>query len=176
MTAAKTSFLGSLTCLAVAFSAVPTRSADPPPVGTAQVLPVLSISMAVGSTGRDSKWAVYAPPPGWYVRSHYVCVSNRSGYVTYTVSTVPTGWQWQSDEQAAATGRAAGSFGLALPSVVPVGGQAAGARDAAAVDRHANTSSHHMLLVEVTARGAGFLQGGGSIELTVFADMVYLGR
>lgn len=176
MTAKNSRFLGPLACLALAFSAVPTRSADPPPVGTAQVLPALSISMAVGSTGRDSKWAVYSPPPGWYVRSHYVTVSNRTGYVTYTVSTVPTGWQWKSDEQAATTGRAAGSFGVVVPAVLPVGGQAAGERDAAALDRHANSSSHHMLVVEVTARGAGFLQGGSTIELTVYADMVYLGR
>ncbi|MFO0797147.1 MAG: hypothetical protein U0804_06685 [Gemmataceae bacterium] len=176
MTPKKVRFLGSLICLTFAVPAVQAQTADPPSVGTAQVLPVLTVSMAVSSTGRDSKWPVYAPPPGWYVRSHYVCVSKRSGYVTYTVSTVPTGWQWMSDEQAAAMGRASGSLGVVVPSVLQAGGQAAGARDAAALDRHSNRSSHHVLLVEVTARGAWYVLRGSSIEMTVYADMVYLGQ
>ena len=176
MTATKPRFLVRLTSLAVAVAAVPTRAADPPPVGAEECIAVLTVSMAVGSFGRDSKWAVYAPPPGWYIRSHHVSVSNRTGYVTYTVSTVPTGWKWESDEQAASSGRGSGSLGLAIPSVVPVGGQAAAARDAAVRDRHANASSHHMLFVEVTAQGAGLLRGGGGADLTVYADMVYLGR
>jgi len=150
--------------------------AEPPAVGTVRELPVVSVSLAVGSTERDAKRVVYAPPPGWYVRSHRVRVSNRIGAVTYTVSTVPAGWQWTNDERAAASGRAAGSVGVALPSGLPVGAQASGAHDSAVAGRQANTSSHHVLVVDVTARGAGLLQGGAAVDLTVVAEMVYLGN
>ena len=36
-------------------------------------------------------------------------------------------------------------------------------------------SSHHALVVEATAKGEGFLRGGGAIQLTVTADLVYVG-
>jgi hypothetical protein len=148
----------------------------PPAVGTVRELPVVSVSLAVGSTERDAKRVVYAPPPGWYVRSHRVRVTNRSGAVTFTVSTVPAGWQWSNDERAAVSGRAAGAVGATLPSGLPVGGHAGGAHDSTVTGRQANSSSHHALVVDVTARGAGLLQGGAAVELTVIAEMVYLGR
>lgn len=150
--------------------------ADPPAVGTVREMSVVSVSLAVGSTERDSKRVVYAPPPGWYVRSHRVRVTSRSGAVTYTVSTVPAGWQWTNDERAAASGRGTGSVGVALPSGIPVGAQASGAHDSAIAGRQANTSSHHVLVVDVTARGAGLWQGGAAVDLTVVAEMVYLGN
>lgn len=78
--------------LALAVLAAP-ATAQPPDVGTVRELPVVSVSLAVGSTDRDTKRVVYAPPPGWYVRSHKVTVARRSGAVTFTVSTVPAGWQ-----------------------------------------------------------------------------------
>jgi hypothetical protein len=172
MTAARITFPA---LLALALLAPPAAAADPA-VGTVRELPVVSVSLAVGSTERDTKRVVYAPPPGWYVRSHRVRVANRAGTVTYSVSTVPAGWQWVSDERAAASGRAAGSVGLALPNGLPVGGQASGAHDSAVAGRQANTSSHHVLVVDVTARGAGLWQGGAAVELTVYAEMVYLGQ
>lgn len=36
-------------------------------------------------------------------------------------------------------------------------------------------STHHALVVEATARGEGFLRGGGCVELTVTAELVYPG-
>ncbi|QDU18143.1 hypothetical protein [Urbifossiella limnaea] len=71
-------------------------------------------------------------------------------------------------------GRAAGSVGVAMPGGMPVGGHAGGAHDSAVVGRQANSSSHHVLVVDVTARGAGRLQGGAAVDLTVIAEMVYL--
>jgi hypothetical protein len=165
------------TLVALSLIAPAGRAADTPPaVGTVRELPVVSVSLAVGSTDRDAKRVVYAPPPGWYVRSHRVRVTNRTGAVTYTVSTVPAGWQWSNDERAAASGRAAGSVGVALPGALPVGGQASGAQESAVAGRQASTSSHHVLVVDVTARGAGLWQGGAAVDLTVIAEMVYLGR
>src|SRR4051794_4715935 len=39
-------------------------------VGDVQTVTVITISMAVGSTEHEVKRVTYAPPPGWYVRSH----------------------------------------------------------------------------------------------------------
>ncbi|MBN9519299.1 hypothetical protein J0H58_12375 [bacterium] len=162
--------------LALALSPAPALATDPPAVGTVRELPVVSVSLAVGSTDRDTKRVVYAPPPGWYVRSHKVRVSHRAGTVTYSVSTVPAGWNWTNDERAAASGRASGSVGVTLPGVVPAGGQAAGAHESAVTGRQANTSSHHVLVVDVSARAAGLCQGGAALDLTIVAEMVYLGQ
>lgn len=168
--------------LAVVFtlSAVTTHPATAdaplaPPVGTVQTLPVLSVSLAVGSTGRESKRAVYSPPPGWYVRSHRVAVANKYGAVTYAVSTVPAGWDWKADEQAATAGKASAA-GTVSAYKFSGGGQLATSRDATATDHHAVASSHHLLVIDVAARGSGFLQSGSGVELTVMAEMVYLGR
>jgi len=168
-----------LTCLLALSTAARTATAAPPedtpPVGTVQTLPVLSVSLAVGSTGRETKRAVYAPPPGWYVRSHKVVVANKYGTVTYAVSTVPAGWDWKADEQAASAGRASAA-GTVSAYKVSGGGQVATAREATAADHSAVASSHHLLVIEVAARGTGFLQSGSGVELTVTAEMVYLGR
>lgn len=161
--------------LALALSPAPALAADPP-VGTVRELPVVSVSLAVGSTERDTKRVVYAPPPGWYVRSHKVRVNHRAGTVTYSVSTVPAGWNWTNDERAAASGKAAGSVGVTLNGVVPAGGQASGAHESAVAGRQASTSSHHVLVVDVAARGAGLWQGGAAVDLTVVAEMVYTGQ
>ncbi|MFO0797146.1 MAG: hypothetical protein U0804_06680 [Gemmataceae bacterium] len=63
---------------------------------------------------------------------------------------------------------------MAVPSAPPVGGQAGGAHDSAVTGRQSNTSIHHVLVVDVTARGAGLWQGAAAGELSVIAAMVYL--
>ncbi|MBX9581828.1 MAG: hypothetical protein K2X87_16105 [Gemmataceae bacterium] len=150
--------------------------ADPPEVGAVRELPVVSVSLAVGSTDKETKRAVYAPPPGWYVRSHRVVTANRTGSVAYSVGTVPAGWAWVSDERAAASGKLDGSAGLQLPHGLAAGGQVAGSQGAAVAGRQVTTASHHVLVVDVTAKGAGLWQGGGGVDLTVYAEMVYLGK
>jgi len=37
------------------------------------------------------------------------------------------------------------------------------------------TASHHVLMVEATAKGEGFFHGGGSLQLVVTAELVYVG-
>jgi hypothetical protein len=159
----------------VAATASPAAAGDAPARGTVQTLPVLSVSVAVGSTGRETKRAVYAPPPGWYVRSHRVVVASKHGTVTYAVSTVPAKWDWKTEEQAGSIGRSIAA-GAVSAYKISGGGQVATSREDAAADRQAVASSHHLLVLEVDARGCGFLQSGSGVELTVVAEMVYLGR
>jgi hypothetical protein len=153
----------------------PTRAADDTPVGTTLTIPVVSVSVAAGSTGRESKRAVYAPPPGWYVRSHRVVVTQRHGAVSYAVNTVPAGWAWRAEEQAAAEGKSSAAAGFSAYKV-SAGGQAAASHSASASGLQANASSHHLLVVDVAARGPGLWQGESGIELTVVGELVYLGR
>lgn len=153
-------------------AATPTEST---PVGTVQVLPVISVSLAVGGTGHDTKRVVYAPPPGWHVRCHRVVVNNKYGAVTYTVSTLPARCQWNADEQTTSSSRSSAA-GTVSAYKVSGGGQIAASGEATAADHTAVTSSHHMLVLDVSARGNGFLQSGSGVELTVFAEVVYLGR
>lgn len=150
------------------------KSEGPKP-GTVRVLPVLSVSLAVGGTERDAKRAVYSPPPGWYVRSHRVHVTSRHGNVTYAVSTMPAGFDWRTDEQAASAGKSSAA-GTVSAYKVSGGGQLATARDATAAEHQTVAASHHVLVIDVAARGAGFLQSGSGIDLTVVAEMVYLGK
>jgi hypothetical protein len=149
--------------------------ADEPKPGTVRTLPVVSVSMSVGSTERESKRVVYAPPPGWYVRSHRIQCVNRRGEVSYAVNTVPAGWNWHSDERSRAASKSSADVMLATFQTW-AGGRAAASKDASSADRQTNTSSHHLLVVDVTAKGEGFFGGGGGVELTVYADMVYLGN
>jgi hypothetical protein len=167
--------LPGLLALAIVAPATAAPPQAPPPVGTVMCLPVLSVSVAAGGTERETRRAVYAPPPGWYVRSHKVIAANKYGTVTYAVSTVPAGWDWKAEEQAASVGKS-GAAGTVSAYKVSAGGQLATAREATAADHSAVASSHHLLVLEVAARGAGFLQSGSGVELTVVAEMVYLGR
>ena len=162
-------------CLLTLAAAAPAAGADDRPrPGTVRTLRVATVALEVGSTDRDSKRVVYAPPPGWYIRSHRVVCEKKYGVVAYAVSTVPAGWNWVSDERTrAASKSAAGATVTAYH--FGAGGQAAAASDATSADRQLNTSSHHLLVVDVSARGQGLFLGGGGVNLTVYAEMVYLG-
>lgn len=151
------------------------RADDATPVGTVRTVPVLSVSLAVGSTGQETKRAVYAPPPGWYVRSHRVVTASRHGAASYTVSTVPAGWEWKADHQSSADLKATGTAQVTAYKVSG-GGQGAVTQNVAAAERQSAASSHHALLVEANAKGAGLWQGGSGIEFTVVAELVYVGR
>jgi hypothetical protein len=177
MSATHTSLTRHVPAVLVVVAAATARAAadDPPTVGTVRELPVISVSMEVGSTDRESKRAVYSPPPGWYVRSHRVVVARRTGTVTFLVSTVPDSWNWVTDEKMTASGKASGSARATILHVVPAAAEVAGARDEAVSDRQANTASHHALVVDVTAKGRGFLVGSGGVDMIVYAEMVYLG-
>lgn len=143
-------------------------------VGQAQQLTVLTLSMQVGSTECQTKQVAYAPPPGWYVRSHWVNCTRRAGNTSYSVNTVPQGWSYISEEQVQE----------AYKTLIDLAGQAqnvalrtkfANEREQLLAEIRQVRSTHHALIVDATVRGEGFLRGGAVLELTVTAELVYVG-
>jgi hypothetical protein len=154
----------------------PSRAAGQEPrIGTVQTLPVITLALNVGSTEKEEKRVVYAPPPGWHIRSHHVDCTRKYGLSSFTVSTVPADWSWSADETATA---AATAKVEAAAQVHGAGGQAKAVSESrkTSAEHEQRASSHHALVVEATAKGAGWLRGGGGIELTVTAELVYVGR
>jgi hypothetical protein len=143
-------------------------------VGEVRYVKAVTLSLRVGSTEKESKQVTYTPPPGWYVRSHWVHCTARQGCSSFSVNTVPRDWAWLSEEQVRESYKAlaelAGkSHGVALQSKLALEQETLlrGVRQVRA--------THHALVVDATARGEGFLGRGGCIELTVTAELVYLG-
>ncbi len=135
---------------------------------------VITLRLQVGSTEAESRRATYTPPPGWYVRSHSVECSWRYGNTSYAISTVPAGWTWESQERTDESSRRR----------IGVGTQAhdAGVQARVRLDRNDarqlardGSCSHHALVIDVIARGEGLFGGGSGIELTVTAELVYVG-
>src|SRR4051794_31210201 len=77
----------------------PAANAQTPKVGQVQTPTVITISMQVGSLDAETKRVAYAPPPGWYVRSHAVACTKKTGNSSYTVNTVPQDWSYVSEEK-----------------------------------------------------------------------------
>jgi hypothetical protein len=151
-----------------------TAQAQTPRPGEVQRLKVITVSMRVGSTEKDTRQITYSPPPGWYVRSHWVDCTARTGNSSYTVSTVPQDWTWLSEE------RVKESYKVLVDlagKAHDVGLQVRCAHEQEDLLQQLRRvrSTHHALVVDATARGEGFLRGGGAIELTVYAELVYIG-
>lgn len=151
-----------------------TKKPRPPRCGEIKSLPVITISLNVGSTGREVKRVTYAPPPGWYVRGHRVETKEKTGLSSFTVNTLPREWSYLSEEQVKETYR-----GL-LELAVKAQNMALGARLAAEEERtlaevRKARSSHHVLIVDATVKGEGLFRSGGSLYLTVIADLVFVG-
>ena len=142
--------------------------------GTVQTLPVLTISLNVGSTEKEARRVVYAPPPGWHIRSHRVECTVKTGLASYTVNTVPADWVWSSDDASAESSQAKA---VAAAQAHGAGGQVKGVSESRKVtsEHQQTTASHHALVVDAMAHGAGWLRGGAALELTVYAELVYVG-
>ncbi len=154
------------------FSAL--AQAQQPQPGDVQTVQVITLAMHVGSTEKETRQVTYAPPPGWYIRSHAVQCTTRSGNSSFSVGTVPRDWDWLSEDKVKESYRA----------LLDLAGKAADhgvqakiiqERDAWLRQLHHVRSTHHALIVDATARGEGFLRNGGVIELTVTAELVYVG-
>src|SRR6516164_7413061 len=78
--------------LAALLACAATARAQVPHLGDVQRLPVITIALQAGSTGVETKKVTYTPPPGWYVRSHAVVCTARTGNSSYSVNTVPQHW------------------------------------------------------------------------------------
>jgi len=142
--------------------------------GTVQTLPVITISLNVGSMEKEVRHVVYSPPPGWHIRSHRVECTSKSGLASYTVNTIPADWAWSSDESAtestnAKAGATAQAHGL--------GGKAQGTTESRKMtsEHQRMTANHHALVVDAMAHGSGFFGKGAALELTVYAELVYVG-
>src|SRR5262245_48129558 len=165
--------LGFLAGSAAALAATPAL-AQPPRVGEVRRLPVLTVCLQVGSTERENRQVVYTPPPGWYVRSHTVDCRQKYGNCSYAVNTVPQDWSWSSEDKVRE------SYKVLLDMAAKAEDTGAQARFAQEQERLLSElrkarSTHHALVVEATARGEGFLKGGGGLQLTVTAELVYVG-
>ena len=64
---------GSIPFAVVCLAALASPCLAPAPrVGEVQRLTVITVSMQVGWTEKETKRVTYTPPPGWYVRGHAV--------------------------------------------------------------------------------------------------------
>jgi hypothetical protein len=158
---------------AAALAPAPAMS-QPVAPGTVQTLPVITLSLNVGSTEKESRRVVYAPPPGWHIRSHRVECSAKTGLSSYTVNTVPADWAWSSEEAAT---EAAKAKAAAAAEAHGAGGQATVVSESRKVsaEQQRTTASHHALVVDATAHGGGYFRGGAGLELKVYAELVYVG-
>jgi hypothetical protein len=148
--------------------------ARPPRPGEVQRLVVVTLSMQVGGTEKETRHVTYTPPPGWYVRSHHVDCTRRTGHSSFSVATLPQDWAWVSAEKVEESYR----------TLIDLAGKAGHRGLQARFDQERRQtldeirkvrSTHHALVVDATARGEGFLRSGGGLELTVTADLVFVG-
>jgi hypothetical protein len=149
-------------------------SADPPRTGDLISVQVITISVHAGGFDRDTKTASYTPPAGWYVRSHSITQLEHRGNTSFAVSTFPGGWLGGLAEDAA--GSAQNSVEAAA-RFREVGVEAKLKHDQKSANRDLRDShySHHALIVEATAQGAGYFRPTSGLELVVTADLIYMG-
>jgi hypothetical protein len=160
--------------LTVVLAVAGPAGAQVPQVGEVQTLKVITISMQVGSTEKETKQVTYTPPPGWYVRSHWVDCTAKHGNSSFAVTTVPRDWSWLSEEKVTESYKV----------LIDLAGRCSDAglqakfaleRDTLLRQLREVHSTHHALVVDATARGEGFLRSSGCLELTVTAELVYVG-
>jgi hypothetical protein len=158
----------------VLFAAPGRGLAEAPQVGDVQRLTAVTISMTVGSTEKETKKVTYTPPPGWYVRSHSVECTKKAGNSSFSVNTVPQDWAFMSEDKVKESYKTL----IDLAGEVQNAGlkaQFEAEQDKLLAELRNVRSSHHALVVEASARGEGFLRSGGVLELTVTAELVYVG-
>jgi hypothetical protein len=162
------------TIVSAALVLVGPAHAQGPRVGEVRRVRGVTLSVRAGSTEKETRRATYTPPPGWYIRSHAVNCTARCGHTSFSVSTVPQGWGLRTEEELRESYKVL--IDLAGKSHGP-GLQAKFALEQDALLRGLRQAraTHHALVVEATAAGEGFLRGGSCIELTVTAELVYLG-
>ena len=162
-----------LLALVTALAASPAAAQAPKP-GDVQKLNVISIALQVGSTDKDTKKVTYTPPPGWYIRSHSVRCTLKQGQSSYSVNTVPANWNWSSEEKINESYRQLLEV-AAKAQDVKLQAKLLYEREEALTQFRKASYSHHALVVDATAQGQGLFLGGGALQLTVTAELVYVG-
>jgi hypothetical protein len=130
--------------------------------------------MQVGSTEKETRHVTYTPPPGWYVRSHQVDCTRRTGNSSFSVATVPQGWSWVSAEKVEESYRTLMNLAAKSGNHGPQAKFDLERRQLLREIRQVRTT-HHALVVDATAKGEGFLRAGGGVELTVTAELMFVG-
>jgi len=148
---------------------------QPPKIGDVQKLPVITVSLQVGSTESKSKRCTYTPPPGWFIRSHTVECTERYGFSSYSISTIPAGWTASSDEQSTSNYQQIIEVAAKVQNMALQAARLKLRGDDALHEQSSTNCSHHALVLDATAMGEGLFRGGGGIEITVTAELVYLG-
>jgi hypothetical protein len=151
-------------------------SAGEPVAGEVRTCQVVSVALNVGSLEKEAKRVVYAPPPGWCIRSHTVECRGKFGSASYAVNTVPADFTWDATERSWDETKVRGSGSATVKATTtPVQAGASYRVEKASGEEVRRSASHHALVVEATARGGGLLGSGAGLELTVTADLVYVG-
>jgi hypothetical protein len=139
-----------------------------------QRVTVVTVALQVGSTEKETRQVTYTPPPGWYVRSHQVECTRKTGNSSFSVSTVPQDWGWSLEEKVIESYHSlinlaarSGNAGLKAKFKLE--------REQTLNEIRKVRSTHHALIVDAMAKGEGFLRGGGALELTVTAELVFVG-
>lgn len=114
--------------------------------------------------------------PAGYIRSHRVSWTKKQGLASYAVTTIPAHWASSSEEAKGEVAKANAEAEGGLNGLKGAKGKVAGAKEHAATEKQTQTFSHHALVVDAAVQGAGFLRAGASIELTITAEMVYVGK
>src|ERR1700740_1280625 len=83
--------------MALALATPGAARAQAPRPGEVRWLTVITISLQVGGTEKETRQVTYTPPPGWYVRSHRVDCTKKYGNSSFSVNTVPQDWGWSSE-------------------------------------------------------------------------------
>lgn len=149
-------------------------TAQSPTPGAVQRLTVITLSLQVGNTEKEARQVTYTPPPGWYVRSHRVDCTRKTGNSSYAVATVPQNWGWSSEEKVEASYRAL--MELATRSGQPaLHARFVAEKEQMLLELRRVRATHHALVVDATVRGEGFLRAAGGLDLTVTAELVFMG-
>lgn len=165
-------FLVTVVALALAVSG--SAHAQAPRLGEVHCLTVITLSLQVGSTETTTRQVTYTPPPGWYVRSHAVTCTRQYGRSSFSVNTVPRDWNWHSETRVQEVYKARLDLAGKAQNA-GIQGKLRCEREERLAESRRVRSSHHALVVEATAKGEGFLRGGGGLQLTVTAELVYVG-
>ena len=150
------------------------KKLSPPRCGQVKSLPVITTSLAVGSTDKEVKRVTYAPPPGWYVRGDRVEIKERAGLSSFTVNTVRREWSYLSEEQVKETYKGLLELGAKAQNIA-LGTKLAAEEERTLAEVRKARSSHHALIVEANVKGEGLFRSGGSLYMTVIADIVFVG-
>ena len=165
-------------CLVAAISllALGHVAAQEPRRGDVQTRTVMTIALSVSSTGKEAKRVVYSPPPGWFILSHTIACTKKQGFASFSVTTVPAQWSSSSEEAKSDSAKALGDAEVEVPVVPSAKGKVSGAKESTASDKKTQAFSHHALVVDALAQGGGLLRSGAAIEMTVTAELVFLGK